>query len=140
MKAVLRAGIPLVIMTAIGVALLIQDKAADGRSTIAVGVIVAAVVGASVTYDVAGWSLRKQSLVHFAIMLVTVLPALLLSGWFPLDSAWDYVAVIAAFIAGGAILWALGYLVFGRLVPRMTAARDKDADADAVEGREPAGL
>lgn len=138
MKAVLRAGIPLVIMTAIGVALLFQDKAADGRATLAVGVIVAAVAGASVIYDIAGWSLRKQSLVHLALMFVTVLPALLLSGWFPLDSAGDYVAVIGAFIAGGAILWALRYLVFGRLVPRMTAARDKDADA--AGRREPSGL
>lgn len=84
LKATLLAGIPLLIMAAIGIALLAQDMPADGRATLALGVIIEAVAGAAVIYQIDRWSLRKRPLVHFAIMLVTVLPALLLSG----GSAW----------------------------------------------------
>lgn len=48
LRATLLAGIPLAAMTTIGIVLPAQGKLADGRSTIAVGVIVAAVAGASV--------------------------------------------------------------------------------------------
>jgi len=122
LRATLLAGIPLVVMTAIGVALLAQGKPADGRSTIAVGVIVAAVAGASVIYQVGRWSLGTQTLVHFALMLLTVLPALLLSGWFPLDSPWGYLAVIGVFLGAGIVLWIAFYLVFTWLAPRKPAS------------------
>lgn len=110
-KAALLAGIPLVAMTAIGLALLARGEADDGRSTLAVGVIVAAVAGSSVVYQVERWSLRRQTAIHFAIMLVTVLPALLLSGWFPVDSARGVLTVLAIFLAVGAAIWAVMYLV-----------------------------
>jgi xanthine/uracil permease len=85
-KAALLTLIPLIIMTAIGVTLFSQGSADDGRSTIAVGVILGATMGASVIYQVEQWPLRKQSLTHLGVMAGTVLPALLLSGWFPLDT------------------------------------------------------
>lgn len=121
LRATLLAGIPLLILTAIGIALFVQDKPADGRATIALGVIIAATAGASVVYQVERWSLRKQTLVHFAVMLVTVLPALLASGWFPLDSAWGYLAVVGVFLATGIVLWTVFYVIFTRLVPKKTA-------------------
>lgn len=121
-KATLLAGIPLLIMSAIGIALMVQDKPADARATLAVGVIVAATAGASVIYQIDRWSLTKQTVVHFAIMLATVLPALLLSGWFPLDSAWGYVAVVGVFLAAGFVLWAIFYVIFAKLVPRKANA------------------
>ena len=76
-KALLAAGIPLVVMTAIGVLLISQGDHANGRSTIAVGVIATAVSGSARVYQVPTWSLRRQSLTHLGIMIVTVLPALL---------------------------------------------------------------
>lgn len=118
LRAMLLTGIPLVIMTAIGVALIAQGELGNGRSTLAVGVIVAAVAGASMIYQVERWSLRKQSLLHFGIMLITVLPALFLSGWFPLDTAWGYFAVIGMFLVVGALLWVVLYSVFTRIIPR----------------------
>jgi hypothetical protein len=126
-RAALLAGIPLLIMTAIGIALLAQGKTSDGRSTLAVGVITAAVAGASVIYQVGGWSLRKQSLVHFAIMLGTVLPALLFSGWFALDSAWGYAGVLAAFLSAGLVLWGVFYVIFAKIVPRRSSNGDAAA-------------
>jgi len=119
----LRAGIPLVIMTAIGVALLVQGKTADGRATLAVGVIAAAVSGASVIYGIDAWGMRKQTLVHFAIMTVTVLPALLLSGWFTLDSVWGYVGVVATFLGVGILLWAFFFVLFTKVLARRTTPR-----------------
>ncbi len=121
-KATLLAGIPIVIMTAIGIALLAQGEHEDGRATLAVGVIVAATAGASVVYQVERWSLRTQTLVHFGIMVVTVLPALLLSGWFPLDTVWGYLALIATFLAAGLVLWTVFYVIFVKIVPRRSAA------------------
>lgn len=111
----------MVIMTAIGLALFAQGKPEDARSTLAVGVIVGAVSGATVIYQVERWSLTKQSLVHFVLMAVTVLPALLLSGWFPLDSVGGYLAVVGIFLAVGALLWGVMYLIFTRLVSKQRA-------------------
>lgn len=51
-------------------------------------------------------------------MLLTELPALLLSGWFPLDSSWGYLAVVAVFLGAGIVLWSASYLIFTKLVPR----------------------
>ncbi len=116
LKAALLTIIPLVLMTAIGVALLAQGKADDGRSTLAVGVIVAAVSGATTIYSVNRWSFRRQSLVHLAVMAVTVLPALLLSGWFPLHTFWNYLAVIGVFLLVGLVIWTLMSLVFMRQI------------------------
>ncbi|MDF2046939.1 DUF3021 domain-containing protein [Microbacterium sp. Kw_RZR3] len=114
----LRAGIPLVIMSAIGIALLAQGKPDDGRATLAVGVIAAAVSGASVIYQVEAWSMRTQTLVHFVVMTVTVLPALLLSGWFPLDTGWHYLGVVAVFLGTGILLWAFFFVLFTKILPR----------------------
>ena len=69
-------------------------------------------------YQIGSWSLRKQSLIHFGIMVATVLPALLLSGLFPLDTAWGYLAVVGIFLVAGIALWASFYVIFTKLVPR----------------------
>lgn len=121
LKAFLLTGIPLLVLGAIALALVLQGKPADGRATATVGVIVAATSGASVIYQLERWSLRRQTGVHFIIMLVTVLPALLLSGWFPLENAWGYLAVVGVFLATGLLLWVVFFLVFTRIVPRMNA-------------------
>ncbi|MFV0435488.1 MAG: DUF3021 domain-containing protein [Leucobacter sp.] len=134
-KATLLAGIPLLIMTSIGIVLLAQGKSEDGRATLAVGVIIAATAGASVIYQVDRWTLRKQSFVHFAIMLVTVLPALLFSGWFPLGNAWGYVAVVGTFLGVGIILWTAFYFIFTKLVPAKSASRESAHEHPARDRR-----
>ncbi|SDQ13172.1 DUF3021 domain-containing protein [Microbacterium sp. cf332] len=128
-KAALLAGILLLVMSAIGFTLFAQDKPIDGRATLAVGVIVAATSGSSVIYQIDRWRLRKQSLVHFVIMCLTVLPALLLSGWFPLQDAWGYLTVVGVFLSTGLILWLALYLIFTTLVPR------RSADAGRIDVR-----
>lgn len=124
----LLAGLPLLIMSAIGFALLAQGKSADGRATLAVGVIIAATAGASVIYQVGRWSLTRQTLMHFAIMLVTVLPALLFSGWFPLHDAWGYGFVVSVFLATGIVLWTIFYAV-ARLAQRKAGVPEAEGES-----------
>jgi len=50
LRAFLLGAIPLVVMTSIGVFLVRHGQASDGRSTLAVGVIVAAASASSVIY------------------------------------------------------------------------------------------
>ena len=109
-------------MSAIGAALYARGQPDDGRSTLAVGVIVAAVSGGSFIYRVGAWSFAKQSVLHFLLMLVTVLPALLLSGWFSLESFADYALVALLFLATGAVLWAVFTAIFA-VIHRFTRAR-----------------
>ncbi|EYT66273.1 hypothetical protein H489_0103835 [Curtobacterium flaccumfaciens UCD-AKU] len=122
LRAVLLAAIPLVLMSAIGAFLLHDGQAEDGRSTFTVGVIIAAVSASSVIYQVDRWSLMRQSLTHLTMMLVTVLPALLLSGWFPVDTVGGVLLVVAVFALVGLVLWSSLFLIM-RFVERRQAAR-----------------
>ncbi|QTX06187.1 DUF3021 domain-containing protein [Agromyces archimandritae] len=98
-------------MSAIAIALQASGDVAQARSTFCVGIIVAATCGASVIYGIERWSLAKQTAVHFAVMVCTVLPALLASGWFPLDDFWGVALVVAVFLGTGAVLWTLFALI-----------------------------
>lgn len=116
-KALLFAGIPLVAFGAMGFGLYMQDKPETGRQVLAIGIILAAMLGGALLYWIPGWSLKKQSFVHFLLMLVTVLPALILSGWFPLNTPLDWAILIGSFLLAGAILWPTMYAIFGRKQP-----------------------
>jgi len=118
-KAIVRGIIPFVIMTAISILMHMQKiDPFQIRSTFLVGVIISVVASASVIYDIEKWSLRKQSIVHFIIMLFTVFPCLLISGWFDLNSTKDFVQVLGIFLLGGVFLWSIGYFVFGKLLSK----------------------
>lgn len=125
----LRLGITLaavssVVFAVMGIALLVEGDSTTARSTFAVGVIVAATSGASVIYQVDRWTLVRQSAAHFMIMVCTVLPALLLSGWFMLDRPQAYLAVIAIFLASGLAIWLVMFVVFGVILPNRRASRN----------------
>ena len=127
-RALLLAGLPIAAMTAIGSALYAQGDPVNGRSTIAAGVITGAVAGATTIYQLDRWPLWRQSAVHFAVMAATVLPALLLSGWFPVNGPADALKVIGMFLTVGAVLWSTLFLIFRRLEHR---AAGKTAKAPA---------
>ncbi|CAQ02402.1 DUF3021 domain-containing protein [Clavibacter sepedonicus] len=121
LRAVLLGGIPLVAMSAIAAYLLADGRTADGRSTLAVGVIVAATAAGSLLYQVDRWSLTRQSVTHFVLMLATVLPGLLLSGWFRVDTAGGVLAVVGIFLATGLVLWTTLYVVMTAVERRRDA-------------------
>ncbi|MCQ9367229.1 DUF3021 domain-containing protein [Brevibacterium sp. 50QC2O2] len=115
--------IPLGIMTAIGLYLLSQGEVADGRSVLCVGVIAGAVGGSAFIYQIERWSLLRQSLLHLGIMLVTVLPALLSTGWYDLGTAAGWWGAVVTFAIWGIGLWSILYCVF-KLIDRRRARRE----------------
>ena len=118
-KGLTRAAIPFVIMTVMALSLfMFENDLETARSTFIAGLIVASVAGFSVIYDVMGWSLRKQSAVHFVSMLVSVFPCLLVSGWFETGSVPDILQIFLYFLIVGLIIWGVLYAVLGRLSNR----------------------
>lgn len=87
----------------------------QAKSTAIVGVIVGITLCTIPLYNIDTWSLLKRSLLHFAIMLVTVLPLLLWSGWF------SPVIAVVVFLLFGLAGWTIGYLVH-RIQARKTTA------------------
>lgn len=103
-------------MTAIAHLLAYDNQPQDqARSTFIVGIIIAAVAGFSVLYNIKSWSLLKQSIVHFVCMLIIIFPCLLLSGWFKVESFSDVLRIVGIFLLGGIVLWSVFYFIFGKL-------------------------
>ncbi|MDY2960391.1 MAG: DUF3021 domain-containing protein [Hornefia sp.] len=116
-KAILRGGLPFIIMT--GISISMKYKGMDPyqvKSTFLTGLIITAVAAASVLYEIEGWSLKKQSIVHFLLMLVTVFPCLMVSGWFPLNTPLDFIKLIGIFLLVGLVLWSLFYVLFSKVI------------------------
>ena len=86
------------------------------KSTFLTGLIVAVILATAPIYDDNRLSLKQQSLLHFSIMCVTILPILCLSGWYPLHNIVDFLKILASFLTCGLVLWLLAYLIFGKLL------------------------
>ena len=118
-KAILRGIIPLIIMTIISIIMKYQGiDPFQVRGTFIVGIIIASVAAASVIYEIENWSFFKQSVIHFLIMLVTVLPCLYISGWYKLNNVLDYVKVFGIFLFVGIVLWTISYFIFGKTLTK----------------------
>lgn len=111
MKALLRGGIPLVIMGGIALILYFQGKYSDAKSTFVVSLIIFFVSAASIIYNIDGWSLTKQSGVHFTFMFITIYPILLLSGWFTITSVFDAFKILVLFVLVGIFLWSVFFML-----------------------------
>ena len=66
-------------------------------STFLTGLIVAILLATAPIYDDNRLSLKQQSLLHFSIVCVTILPILCLSGWYPLHNVVDFLKILASF-------------------------------------------
>src|SRR5699024_10640492 len=118
-NGLIRATIPLVIMTGIALSLRRTESDQDqARSTFIVGIIIASVAGLSVIYEVERWSLFRQSALHFLCMAVTVFPCLLISGWFDTGSFGDVSRLLLIFLLCGLALWGVAYVVVDRIFNR----------------------
>ncbi|MGX7195635.1 DUF3021 family protein [Enterococcus olivae] len=115
-QALIRGGIPFVIMSGISGIMKFQNlDTFQVKSTFLTGIIISAVSAASVIYQVENWSLLKQSVIHFCIMLLVVFPILLISGWFPLNNVSDFFKILGIFLFVGIVLWSVFYFIFGKL-------------------------
>lgn len=106
-KALLRGGIPFVIMGSIALMLHFQGKPSDAKGTFMASLIAFFVGAATVIYTIDHWSFTKQSGVHFLIMLLTVYPILLVSGWFTVASVLDALKIFLFFAFVGLVIWAV---------------------------------
>ena len=96
--AVIRGAIPFIIMSIFSGIMklqLIDDYSVT--STFITGLIITAVAATSVIYDVESCSLTRQSVAHFLIMLVTLYPCLVFSGWFQTKSILDLAKIFGLF-------------------------------------------
>jgi uncharacterized membrane protein len=117
LKGFVRATIPLSIMLLLSAALEFgEHDHANARGALFAGLVFGFVAGFSVIYEVEKWSLLKQSIVHFACMVVTVLPCLFFSGWFRTETMADYLKIIGVFLLCGVVLWTICYVVFGKII------------------------
>lgn len=103
----IRSMIPFVILMTIAGFLYYDGQMENARGTFTAGIIFTIVGGESVIYDLNHISLLKRSMIHFAVMLVTIYPILLLSGWFSLDTFSDYLIIFGLFLMTGAVLWSI---------------------------------
>ena len=77
----------------------------QSRGTLVAGLVAAVTIVAIPIYDIDRWPLARRTLVHFLVMLVTVFPLLLWSGWFSVSVS------IGVFLLFGLVGWTAGYLV-----------------------------
>ncbi|WP_459129927.1 DUF3021 domain-containing protein [Guggenheimella bovis] len=116
-NAIIRGAIPFAIMSIISYIMHRQGMdPAQVRSTFFTGIIIAVMGASSVLYDIESWSILKQSIVHFFIMLVTVFPCLIFSGWYELHTPLDYMKLFLFFILIGAVLWTFFYFLFTKIL------------------------
>lgn len=114
LSAIIRGSIPFIIMSILsGIMKFQRLDDYQVKSTFITGLIVTAVVAASVIYEVESWSLIKQSIIHFLSMLITVYPCLVFSNWFPNKTTLDLVKIFGLFLIVGIILWTVAYILFG---------------------------
>ena len=85
------------------------ESAENIRSIICGSLIVIIVVLTIPIYDIDKWSLPKQSLVHFLLMAATILPLVMISGWYDWSTPIGFLVMLGVFLLSGAVLWTIGY-------------------------------
>lgn len=103
----IRGGIPFILLGTVAVLLGFQNKTMEARGTFFTALIVFIVGASSIIYDIPQWGLVKRSTFHFMLMLITIYPILLFSGWFPLHTFKDGLIVLGIFLLVGLFLWTL---------------------------------
>lgn len=119
-KSIIRGIIPFLIMTTLSIVMKYQGIDAFQ----VVGLIITFLAATSVIYEYEKWSIRKQAIVHFLIMLGTVFPCLLISGWYELNNTLDYLKVFSNFLLTGVVLFCVMYFVFTKIVDRKKKSSD----------------
>ncbi|GMS49807.1 DUF3021 family protein [Enterococcus asini] len=115
--AIIRGIIPFVIMSGISLIMVYQKlNSFQIKSTFLVGIIITLVSAASVIYEIDNLTLTQQSIIHFFVMLITVFPCLIISGWFPFTNIFDFLKVLAIFLVVGVVLWIISFFIFGKLL------------------------
>ena len=111
LKGLYRGFIPFGIMLILSLSSKLQGLTDDANSYFYYGLIFFFLGLASVIYQMNEWSFPKQIIVHYLVMLLTVFPTLLISGFYPLNSFNDLLQVYVQFNKAGIILFTVTYLI-----------------------------
>mgnify|MGYP001248668489 CR=1 FL=1 len=106
-----RAIIPFTVMSFISLILLLQEKNYQAKGTFITSLIILILGLSSFIYEINTLNLKQKTIVHFVLMLVTIYPILLLSGWFKLNVFLDYLKVFGIFIGFGVAFWIIFLLI-----------------------------
>lgn len=112
-RHIISALVTALIMTAIAIFIENPDEA---KSTVSVGMIVAVVILAMPIYDIDRWSIRKRTAMHAQVMIATVLPLLMISGWFELKTPLGLLQMVAIYVLFGLCGWTVGFSYLENLV------------------------
>lgn len=112
-KGLIRGVIPFIFLLILSLLWnLFQGSTAISNTFFFYGLIAFFLGLASVLYEIEQWRFFKQIMVHYLVMLMTVFPTLLLSGFYTLDSFRDVVNVFFLFNKIGIILFLTTYFIF----------------------------
>lgn len=119
LQALKREIIPFCIISSLSLIMLFSSiEFRQVKGTFLTGVIIAIIAASSTIYEIEAWSIFKQSLVYFLVMLSTVFPCLLISDWYELNTLFDYLKVFCIFLLFGVIFWTIGYIIFGKILKK----------------------
>lgn len=111
LKGLTRGTIPFIFMLAMSLWNYFQGSSTDARTFLFNGLIILFLGIASVIYEIRDWSFSKQITIHYITMLLTVLPILLLSGYYPLNSFSDLLDVFLLFNKVGLMLFVATFII-----------------------------
>lgn len=86
------------------------DMTNNAKASLFYGFILLFLGMASIIYEIKKWSFKKQIIIHYLIMLITIFPTLLVSGYFPLNSLQDLVRIFIRFNKTGLTLFAVTFI------------------------------
>jgi hypothetical protein len=105
LKGLIRGTVPFAFMLSMYAWNDFQGRAADAKAFLFYGFMALFLGLASIIYEVKQWSFRKQIIVHYLMMVVTVFPLLLLSGYYKTGSFGAIFHVFLLFNKVGVILF-----------------------------------
>ncbi|MGD6969412.1 DUF3021 family protein [Rossellomorea vietnamensis] len=111
LKGLVRGGIPFVFLLILSLWNKYQGLTETSTVFFFYGLLALFLGLTSVIYQMHQWSFFKQILAHYAAMLLTVFPTLLLSGFYTLDSFTNVIKVYMEFNKAGIILFLITYFI-----------------------------
>lgn len=75
------------------------------------GILGTACAMGSVVFEVERWGITKQTILHFLIMSLSLLPVAYISNWME-QSLWGVLSYFAIFVGVYVVIWAVQYLIW----------------------------
>jgi hypothetical protein len=83
----------------------------QAHSTRIVGIIVATFIAAIPIYSVSGWSLKRRTITHAAVIAVVVIPCLIISKWFEWQTPMGFMVLLLTYASFGIVGWLIGFVI-----------------------------